>query len=234
VLTPYRLRPGDTGPVQRTPTTCGAACLTVARMTLDAVFASWVRTGHPHPPGTPAGTSMEERFAAYERVVLHRTNGLRLSGGHLNAPWPHRLGTAPWGARRELERGASRVGTDYEIAVLRSGDGEALGTDFDRLVAVVTDGAPALLYVGDGRLPRHVTLVLPGAGSGSLAVYDPADGAVDHLRRDAFTERRLRLSGWDAPWFLVQPTGTTAVRSSGLTAWARALARPPRASAPTT
>ncbi len=233
MLTPYRLRVGDTGPIQRTPTSCGAACLTVARMTADPVFASWMVTGRPHPPGAPTASTAEERFAAYEHLVLRRTNGVLTSGGHLNLPWPRRLGTAPWGAKRELERGASRGGTRYEIAVARPGDVEALGAAYDRLSLVVAEGSPALLYVGDSRLPRHVTLVLPGEGERTLCVYDPADGVVTHLRRNALVERRLHLGGWDAPWLIVQPVGLEPVRHGALSAWARVIARPSRASAPT-
>jgi hypothetical protein len=233
VLTPYRLRAGDTGPIQRTPVSCGAACLTVARMTADPVFASWVRTGHPHPPGAPAAATEEARFAAYEQLVLRRTNGLIGSGGAPNLPWPRRLGTPPWGARRELERGAARAGARYQVVMLRPVDAEALAGAFERLLLVVAEGAPALLYVGDSLLPRHVTLVLPGDGDSALSVYDPHDGRVGHLRRDALVERRLRLAGWDVPWFSVQPDGAEPIRVGGLSAWARVLARAPRASAPT-
>jgi hypothetical protein len=57
-----------------------------------------------------------------------------------------------------------------------------------------------------------VVLVLPGDGDRNLDVYDPATGRVDHLRRDAVVERRMRLSGWDEPWMAVRPTGLRTVR----------------------
>jgi hypothetical protein len=212
VATTFRLRAGDTGPVQQSPVTCGSACLTVARMLADPVFASWVRTGEPQPPGAPWRVTADERFAAYERIVLRRTNSLFAGGRRLNAPWPRALGTPPWGARAELEFGAARLGTRYTIDVWRHETTPGLVDDFDTLVDVVADGEPALLYIGSVLAPRHVVLVLPGDGDRTLDVYDPATGRVDHLRRDAVVERRMRLSGWDVPWMAVRPTGLRTVR----------------------
>lgn len=212
MATAYRLRAGDVGPVQQSPVTCGSACLTVARMLIDPVFASWVTTGEPNPPGSPSGRTRAERFAAYERVVMRRTNSLSVRAGHLGAPWPRRLGTPPWGALRELELGAARAGTRYAVDVLRTDVGAAMRESFDTLVTVVADGEPGLLYVGNHLAPRHVVLVLPGDGDRQLDVYDPATGRVDHLRRDTVVEHRVRLSGWDVPWFAVRPTGLRSVR----------------------
>jgi hypothetical protein len=210
----YRLRAGDTGPVQQSPVTCGSACLTVARMHVDPLFASWVRTGIPNPPGSPGGATPGERFAAYERVVMRRTNGLFAGGQRPNIPWPRRLGTPPWGALRELEFGAARLGTQYTLDVLRTDTQGELITSFDTLVDVVAEGEPALLYVGNALAPRHVVLVLPGDGDRMLDVYDPGSGRVSHLRRDTLVQCRLGLSGWDVPWVAVRPTGLRSVRNS--------------------
>ncbi|KGN35023.1 hypothetical protein N802_01370 [Knoellia sinensis KCTC 19936] len=210
--TAYRLRAGDTGPVQQSPVTCGSACLTVARMLVDPVFASWVRTGTPHLPGSPGGATQAERFAAYERVVMRRTNGIFAGHHRLNTPWPRALGTPPWGAKRELEYGASAEGTLYDVSVVRQLSRESLRGAFEHLVDVVSEGEPGLLYVGSARLPRHVVLVLPGDGDRVLDVYDPGSGRVTHLRRDTVIEHRLGLSGWNVPWFVVQPTGHRRVR----------------------
>lgn len=208
----YRLRAGDTGPVQQSPVTCGSACLTVARMLADPLFASWVRTGSPRLPGSPPGSTPDARFAAYERVVMRRTNHAFAAGRPPILPWPRRLGTPPWGALRELELGAARRGTPYMLDVLRTDRQDELVAAFDTLVDVVADGEPALLYVGSATLPRHVVLVLPGDGDRMLDVYDPATGRVDHLRRDTVVERRLDLSGWDVPWVAVRPVGLRSVR----------------------
>jgi hypothetical protein len=182
-------------------------------MLVDPLFASWVRTGHPNPPGSPSGSTEAERFAAYERVVMRRTNSLFAGGRRANIPWPRRLGTPPWGAQRELEFGAARIGTLYTIDALRTEGEDDLVASFDTLVDVVAEGEPALLYIGNAVLPRHVVLVLPGDGDRQLDVYDPASGRVDHLRRDTVVQRRLGLSGWDVPWFAVRPTGLRTVRS---------------------
>ncbi|HRA45177.1 MAG TPA: hypothetical protein PKX29_08810 [Phycicoccus sp.] len=213
MATAYRLRAGDTGPSQQSPVTCGSACLTVARMLVDPLFASWVRTGQPRLPGAPDGASDGERFAAYERVVMRRTNGLWGAGGRPNVPWPRALGTPPWGAKRELEHGAARRGIAYAVDVLRPDNPDTLRQDFDTLVDVVADGAPGLLYVGNPQWPRHVVLILPGDGDRMLDVYDPGTGRVDHFRRDALVEQRLGLSGWDVPWFSVRPDGLRSARA---------------------
>lgn len=205
--TAFRLVAGDLGPVQQSPVTCGSACLTVARMLVDPVFAAWVRTGEPRLPGSPAGATEAARFAAYERVVMGRTNALSLRGRVLNLPWPHALGTPPWGAKHELEYGAARRGTQYAVELLRTDSTGALRAGYDRLVDVVAEGEPGLLYIGNRELPRHVVLVLPGDGDRVIDVYEPASGRVSVLRRDDFEGRRLRLAGWDMPWMTVQPTG---------------------------
>ena len=210
----YRLRAGDTGPVQQSPVTCGSACLTVARMHVDPQFASWVRTGLPKPPGSPEGSTPGERFAAYERIVMRRTNSLFPGDRRLNVPWPRRFGTPPWGAQRELEYGAARRGTEYTLDILRTDSRRDLVTSFDTLVDVVAEGEPGLLYVGNTVAPRHIVLVLPGDGDRMLDVYDPGSGRVSHLRRDAVVEGRLGLSGWDVPWIAVRPTGLRSVRRS--------------------
>ncbi|MGO4245196.1 hypothetical protein AB4028_14790, partial [Janibacter sp. RAF20_2_2] len=115
--------------------------------------------------------------------------------------------TPPWGLRRELEQGASRVGTRYRLVSVRGHSEESLRARYRRLLDLVVDGEPAALYVGSRLLPRHVTLVLPGQRADALDVYEPASGSVQLLDEDAFARRRLRLGGWSVPWILVQPTG---------------------------
>lgn len=218
VSSAFRLVAGDHGPVQQSPVTCGSACLTVARMLVDPAFARWIRTGEPRLPGAPTGDTQGARFAAYERVVMRRTNGIFPHGPVPQLPWPRLLGTPPWGAKRELEFGAARRGTRYDIELWRATDRHGLRAAFDRLVEVVADGEPGLLYIGNDVLPRHVVLVLPGDGDRMLDVYDPGTGRVDHLRRDVVTEQRLGISGWDVPWLAVQPTGLRTVRDAAYAA----------------
>lgn len=203
---PFRLVNGGRGPRQQSPTTCGAACATVARMLVDAPFARWIVAGEGHlVPGAEGGTQAE-RFAAWERTVHARTNGGRTPGGALLMPWPRALGTPPWGLKHELENGASRVGTRYRILSVRGHSQETLRARYRRLLDLVEEGQPAALYVGNALLPRHVTLILPGE-RGRLGVYEPHAGLVRDLDEDDFAGRRLGLGGWDVPWILVQPTG---------------------------
>ena len=215
MTTGFRLRNGDLGPVQQSPVTCGSACLTVARMLVNPAFARWITTGEGPRADAPPGATEQERFAAYERVVMARTNRLFSGGGRLNLPWPRRLGTPPWGARKELEFGAARRGTQYELRSLRQLTRSRLRDAHARLVEVVADGEPALLYIGNAVLPRHVTLVLPGDGDRLLDVYDPATGQVSSLDADRFAARALRIAGWDVPWITVQPDGLRTVQAFG-------------------
>lgn len=210
---PYRLRPGDQAPVQRSATTCGSAALTVARMLVDPVFAGWVLSGEARGHGfLPELAGTDERVAAAEQLVLRRTTRVVGPGGRPQVPWPRALGTSPWGARHELEHGASALGTRYETTWCRLGRAEALRQQVRDLVERVRDGRPGLLYVGNATLPRHVTLVIPAggsggpAGTGGLAVYDPATGTVRFLDVEAFVGRRLQIAGWDVPWCTVRPT----------------------------
>jgi hypothetical protein len=74
-------------------------------------------------------------------------------------------------------------------------------------------------------------LVLPGDGDTMLDVYDPATGMVGLLDADSFVERRLRLSGWDVPWFAVQPTGARRVQAFGFATGMSSTSRTSRVSA---
>ncbi len=211
---PYRLRRGDAAPVQRSGTTCGSAALTVARMMADPGFARWI-LGDPDGP---------ERFAAYEQVVLRRTNALchrsfqndaagtlgvvltHGDGKGLGIPWPRALGTSPLGAVRELQQVAGG-GARYRIEVVRWHRTSALEQVHRSLAEPVRSAMPVLLYVGSVLLPRHVVLLLPGSAPScpALDVYDPATGQVIELDRQSFAGRRLRLAGWDVPWMVLRP-----------------------------
>ena len=215
MTTGFRLRNGDVGPVQQSPVTCGSACLTVARMLVNPEFARWITTGEGPRADAPPGATEQERFAAYERVVMRRTNRLFSGGGRLNLPWPRALGTPPWGALKELEFGAARRGTHYQVRPLRQLGRGGLAAAHARLLDVVADGEPALLYIGSATLPRHVTLVLPGDGDRLLDVYDPATGQVTLLDEARFTTRALGIAGWDVPWITVQPDGARRVQAFG-------------------
>lgn len=205
MVAPFRLQAGDPVPVQQSSTTCGSASLTVARMLVNPDFAQWMRLGvGPVLPGVhgPLG-SQEERFAAYEQVVAGRTNSLLGAGRRLQPPWPRALGTPPWGARNELEHGASDPDADYDVAWFRLGSSPRLEEAYAALRTRVREGRPALLYIGNHWSPRHVVLVMPATGGQELDVYEPSIGRVIDLPRGAFVGRRLRIAGWDVPWAAV-------------------------------
>lgn len=202
---PFSLGRGGAAPVQQSTVTCGSASLTVARMLVDPEFGQWVAHGIDPLGGPPDPRSELERFAEHEREVMNRTNGFRAAGGKLNLPWPHALGTPPWGAARELEAGAARPGAAYRLRVVRLGSGDTLRDAHRELVGVVREGLPALLYVGNAWAPRHVTLVLPADDGGQLDVYDPSNGSVTELSAERFVSSSLWIAGWNVPWIIVQP-----------------------------
>ncbi|WP_254666495.1 hypothetical protein [Humibacillus sp. DSM 29435] len=208
-MTPFRLQLGDAAPRQQSPTTCGSASLTVARMLADPWFARWITLGLAREVDADAGPSAavevtaSERFACYEQVVVGRTNALFGGGGRLQLPWPRALGTPPWGARHELELGIGAPGERFAVRPLRVGSPRSLEREFANLCSRVEPGRPALLYVGNRWLPRHVVLVLPATGASELDVYEPSAGRVVALRREAFVNRSLALGGWDVPWAAV-------------------------------
>ncbi|MDN5769087.1 MAG: hypothetical protein L0H96_26190 [Humibacillus sp.] len=209
MVRPFRLQAGDSAPRQQSPTTCGSASLTVARMLADPWFARWIGAGLDRqasedavPPPALVGTA-SERFAAYERIVMGRTNALFGGAGRLQLPWPRALGTPPWGARNELGLGIGPPGTRYVMRPIRFGSRGGLERAFADLCSRVAPGRPALLYVGNVRLPRHVVLVLPATGESELDVYEPSSGRVVGLGREAFVTRSLALAGWNVPWAAV-------------------------------
>jgi hypothetical protein len=182
-------------------------------MLVSPEFAGWIVDG-VDPGGGPQDSRLQsERFAEHERTVMSRTNGLHAADGSLNLPWPHSLGTPPWGAQKELENGAASQGAAYAMRVLGFGSGTSLRQAHGELVGLVRDGLPALLYIGNRWMPRHVTLVLPGdsqgdagrEGDGLLDVYDPATGSVTGLDPARFASRALAIAGWNVPWITLQP-----------------------------
>ena len=208
MVTPFRLQSGDAAPRQQSPTTCGSASLTVARMLADPWFARWIRLGLARDAGEDAepvpalDVTASERFAAYEQVVVGRTNGLFGGAGRLQLPWPRALGTPPWGARHELELGASDPGADYRTSWTRFRGPEHRAATYRVLRERAGEGRPALLYVGSLWLPRHVVLVLSGRGA-ALDVYEPASGQVLSVTKDRFVAGRVGLAGWNLPWAVI-------------------------------
>lgn len=159
-------------------TTCGSAVAVRARMLAEPAYDAWVRAA-----GDPAARFADEALRAHRR-----TNRAVDGSGSAQLPWPRAFGTAPWALARELP-GDHTVGLVLDPAAA-----------WHRLARA---GSPAPLYVGSRWLPRHVVLVLGTAGDDRLAVYEPSAGIDLVVHRAAFVGRRLRLAGWDVPWFTV-------------------------------
>jgi hypothetical protein len=177
-------------------------------MLVSPGFAAWIVNGKSprRPQGPQDPRSGAERFAEHEREVMSRTNGIHAAGGKLNIPWPQALGTPPWGAEKELEcRALGMNGAEYTMRLVRLRSSVGLRDAYREMVSLVREGLPALLYIGNTRLPRHVTLLLPGEGGAQLDVYDPATGSVTDLAPERFAGRTLGIAGWNVPWITVQP-----------------------------
>ena len=209
MLEPFRIHLGDQLPVQQTQFTCGSASLTVARMLVDPGFARWIVHGDRRALPLPLGDTEDERAAAFEEIVIARTNSVFGPGGRIQLPWPRRLGTPPWGAKLELETGAATAGVRFVTRWCRLGGETRMRRHHDEIRERVGAGRPAVLYIGSTWLPRHVTLVVPSESTDGLDVYDPASGQVEPLPADSFATRRLHIAGWDVPWCVVLPRSGT-------------------------
>ena len=87
---------------QSSRTTCGSVSLLVARMLADPGYAGWILEG-VDDRGAANDETVQARFAAAERAVKDRTNAM-LGPVGVQPPWPHGLGTPPWGAAHEMTR----------------------------------------------------------------------------------------------------------------------------------
>ena len=195
------------GLVQPDRTTCGSACLVVARMLGDRDYARWLETGEA--AGRTRDRRPRRRRFADEVLATHvRTNRWYGASGALQVAWPRSLGTAPWALAHELTvtGGTSAPGTRHRV---RPVSPRRRGEAYDDMVRAVAMGHAVPLYVGSRTLPRHVVLVV-GGDDAALTAYDPASGGPVTITRTAFDRGTLRVAGWSAPWFAVLPGGRTA------------------------
>ncbi len=205
---PYHLR-------QRSSTTCGSASLLVARALADPAFAARLLLGLADTTGTaklagpadPGGTAdlagaggVAARFAAAEQTVKHRTNALVGPTG-LQPPWPHALGTPPWGAAHEMTR---ITGVPYRARYVGPDSPGARAAGYDAVARTVAGGRTAPMFVGDGAVPRHVVLAV-GLDGEALSLYEPASGDVVRLNRDQYVAGGFAIAGWTVPWAVVVP-----------------------------
>ncbi|MDP3893060.1 hypothetical protein [Nocardioides sp.] len=180
--------------VQPDHRSCGAAVLVLARALTDEGYAELLVTGrHPRTDVTLDGP-LVDRFHQ-EVLALHR----RVTGpvdvrGRLQLPWPRVIGTPPWAV-------AGQLGASYTTRAVLPARRESA---YDTILTGLGHQRPVALFVGNRRLPRHVVLTLAG-DERRLVVYDPGHGLMAEVPRDSFAGARLRVSGWDVPWFVVTP-----------------------------
>jgi hypothetical protein len=178
------LNPLSYGPHLRQPDqrSCGPSCLVVARMRLESAYAA----------------EALPRFGAEVLDTHRRVVGFRPAMGALQLPWPRALGTPPWAVAHEMSR---ITGTKYSWRLARWGRKRAHRRILDGLHAEL----PVPVFVGNGRLPRHVVLATDEEEDGAVVFYNPANGRLTTVSREAITSGPLELGSWDVPWFVVTP-----------------------------
>jgi hypothetical protein len=169
------------GPTLRQPdqTSCGAACVVVARL---------LRSEDAAPTADSFARDVLEEHRRLVRPVA--------PSGRAQLPWPPALGTPPWAVADALR---ASEGVGYRTRLARWSRSPLFAT---AMTAVATH--PVALYIGSGLLPRHVVLAV-GAGPQGLSVYDPASGGLVTVTQRAFVSGRLAVAGWHTPWFAVLP-----------------------------
>jgi hypothetical protein len=196
--------------VQPDQRSCGAAVLVVARMLLDPAYAELVATGRHPGTGVSLPGDVAARFRYEVLGMHHRVTGAVDVSGRVQLPWPQALGTPPWAVARQLSgTGRAALPAVPHATHLVRGDLDGL---FDHLADITATRRPVPVYVGNRLSPRHVVLAL-GTVDGRLRCYEPSLGLLVDVDRAAFTSGRLRLAGWDRPWFVVTPDVTTRASS---------------------
>lgn len=185
---------------QRSQTTCGSASLLVARALADPVYALWLLEGVDARTGAASRTSVADRFASAERTVKDRTNAV-LGPAGLQPPWPHPLGTPPWGAAAEMTR---IVDEPYRSRYVDPDSPASRRAAYDAVVRVAAAGHAVPMFVGNAAAPRHVVLAVD-RDDDALRLYEPASGDVVRLRRDHYVDGGFRVAGWTVPWAVVVP-----------------------------
>lgn len=184
---------------QSSRTTCGSASLLVARLLTDPSYAGWILDG-VDDRGAASGETVQARFAAAERAVKNRTNAV-LGPIGVQPPWPHGLGTPPWGAAHEMTR---ITGLRYRARYVDPDSPAARAHAFDAVDRTVAAGRTAPMFVGDRAVPRHVVLAV-GRDDDALRVYEPASGETLRLTRDQYARGGFVVAGWTEPWAVVVP-----------------------------
>ncbi|MBI9115031.1 hypothetical protein [Sanguibacter suaedae] len=204
---------------QSTATTCGSAALVVAWMLADPVRALRVLDGFDATTGTadPAGATADgiaSRFRREELEVQARTASPagRSSGSgsrsRVGVPWPRSLGTAPWGASREMTDIAGDPRTRYRVVVVDPGSAAQVRRLHGEVVRAVGAGLAVPLYTGSEAVPRHVVLAVGQEPDGRLRLFDPATGGVTRIGEDGLVaggDGLRRAASWPRLWAAIVP-----------------------------
>mgnify|MGYP000932809468 CR=1 FL=1 len=202
-------------------TTCGSACLVMLAAAGDPSLALWLATGRLLDGHTPPEVRVlrrvrpgavpdrpGRRFAALQLLVKQVSNARAL--GPL--PWPHALGTPPWGA----SLAARFAGLRFRAEMVDDADRPRTARQLARAAGALAAGIPVPLFSGgdlgaglDSAVPRHVVLLagLSADGSG-FSVYEPGQAAlVDISRREILEPAgpRPALGGWSHAAWIVLP-----------------------------
>ena len=167
------LNPLNYGPQLRQPDqrSCGPSCLVVARMRLESAYAA---------EALPAGSV--RRCSP----PTAGSSGSARRRGALQLPWPRALGTPPWAVAHEM----GRIDRDRVLLAAGSLGPEArLRADPRR----AGRGAPGAVFVGNRLLPRHVVLATDAEEAGGVVFYNPANGRLTTVSREAITTGALEL-----------------------------------------
>jgi uridine kinase len=137
------------------------------------------------------------RDPAYAEATLPRFGATVQELHRTFRGWPRQWGTAFWSVAHHL---GELEGRRYTLRPAYVG----ARTAFDRLHRGAAAGQLSALYVGTATLPRHVVLVV-GVDGSDLRIFDPGDGRLHTITRDAFASSRLDVGGWHKPWTVVSP-----------------------------
>ena len=224
---------GDTSPHGRTsarqtdPTTCGSVSVLLSQACLDAVHPQDAPDSPATTPlhsGQPATSpSARQRivtdYGAAQHETKKRTNSRALAGLWT---WPHRWGTPPWGAAREL----GTTGVRYRHQIVSPASLPHTRKVLTYAVDCAMRGYPVLLYTGSdtrvsvsAAVPRHVVVLhsppVVADAAPTLFLFDPATGVNHAVNRDELTNRDTPpefLGGWRHIMWAVfpnQPAQTT-------------------------
>ena len=186
----------------------------------DPSLALWLASGRllgEHAPPEvralrrirPGAVPVEpgRRFAALQLLVKQVSNARALGP----FPWPHSLGTPPWGAALA----ARFAGLRFRGEMVDDADRARTARQLARAAGALRAGIPVPLYTGgelgsglDTAIPRHVVLLAGLSEDGaSFSVYEPGQGALVPISRREILEPsgpRPALGGWShAAWILL-------------------------------